>query len=185
RIRLALSALAGLGVLAAFYFFIFSEKHSILPEKDDATVSEYSESFHPIKTPGKKVMIKRQPQISEYYGDNKPKNTVPNDGNKSELDAKMLKDRALSSSMGAKRKSAGLVYEVVTVAHFYDKPDRKARRGDSINYWNESYASIKPITQKNGFVYVVFKYPTGETAKGWLREKDLKKVNTEYGDNKD
>jgi hypothetical protein len=82
-------------------------------------------------------------------------------------------------------KSKKPVYEVASVAHFYNRPSEKTRRKEVINYWNQSYASIKPINEKNGFVFVEFKYPSGQRSEGWLRKKDLKKVNAAYENNKE
>jgi serine/threonine-protein kinase len=103
--------------------------------------------------------------------------------------------RPVAAGSGEREKqfSAGKVaknsresfYEVKSVAHFYNEPNERARRKEVIEYWNHSNASIKPITQKNDFIYIEFTYPSGETTKGWLRKKDLKKVNTVYGNNKD
>jgi serine/threonine-protein kinase len=76
-------------------------------------------------------------------------------------------------------------YEVVSVAHFYSKPNQQTKREDFIPYWNVSYASIRPIKEENGFIYVSVKSPLGQTSKGWLRKKDLKKVTPVYENSKE
>lgn len=93
--------------------------------------------------------------------------------------------KKLSSAGRAEKKSRKTAYEVKSVAHFYSRPSEKTRRKEVIKYWNQSYASIKPINEKNGFVFVEFKYPSGQRSEGWLRKKDLKKVNAAYQNNKE
>jgi len=64
-------------------------------------------------------------------------------------------------------------YKVISKAYFYNEPDESTRRAAFVNHWNNSYATIKPIDEKNGFIYVVFQNHLGQTSKGWLRKKDL------------
>ncbi len=68
-------------------------------------------------------------------------------------------------------------YKVVSKAYFYNEPDESTRRKAYIIHWNNSYANIKPLDEKNGFVYVVFTNHLNQTSKGWLRKKDLTEVN--------
>jgi hypothetical protein len=94
-------------------------------------------------------------------------------------------EKKVTAQVNPDAKHLGSLYDVRSVAHFYSKPSERARRKEAINYWNHSYASIKPMNEKNGFIYVEFKYPLGQTTRGWLRKKDLRRVNTVYGNNKD
>ncbi len=71
-------------------------------------------------------------------------------------------------------------YLVISTAYFYSEPHEQTQRKSYINHWNNSYASIKPLEEKNGFIYVVFKNHRGQTTKGWLRKKDLEKVTPKY-----
>jgi serine/threonine-protein kinase len=42
-------------------------------------------------------------------------------------------------------------------------------------HWNN--AVIKPIEEKNDFIYIVFTNHWGQTSKGWLRKKDLRRID--------
>ncbi|MCW3111721.1 MAG: hypothetical protein JWR18_117 [Segetibacter sp.] len=81
--------------------------------------------------------------------------------------------------------AANNVYKVKSRAHFYTQPNERTRRKAFINHWNNSYASIKPLDEKNDFVYVVFKNHLGQTSKGWLRKKDLQVAKPMYENNKE
>ncbi|GEO11021.1 hypothetical protein [Segetibacter aerophilus] len=83
------------------------------------------------------------------------------------------------------RASPQTDYKVISVAHFYNEPDEQTRRKAFINYWNNSYASIRPLDETDGFIYVVFKNHLGQTTKGWLRKKDLKRVKGAYENTKE
>ncbi len=96
-----------------------------------------------------------------------------------------LKNKRLTAYHHSRQKPARTFYQVLSVAHFYDRPTEPSRRKDVIKYWNVSNESIKPVREKNDFIFVVYKQPLGPVRKGWLRKKDLKKVNTSYENNKE
>lgn len=73
--------------------------------------------------------------------------------------------------------SGATSYKVRSKAYFYNEPDENTRRNAYIIHWNNSYAAIKPLDEKNGFIYVVFINHLNQTSKGWLRKKDLTEVN--------
>lgn len=70
-------------------------------------------------------------------------------------------------------------YQVVSRAYFHDQPNDRTRRKAFINHWNNAYATINPLDEKNGFIYVAFTNHQGQTSRGWLRKKDLKPVQVE------
>jgi len=64
-------------------------------------------------------------------------------------------------------------YTVVTPkAYFYYSPDTNSRR--NLFIINLVHATLTPIKEQNGFVYVVYVNKRGESTKGWLNIKDLK-----------
>ncbi len=65
-------------------------------------------------------------------------------------------------------------YKVINRAYFHNEPDESTKRDAFIVHWNN--ATLKPLSEKNGFIYVVFTNHLGQTSKGWLQKKDLKRV---------
>ena len=66
-------------------------------------------------------------------------------------------------------------YRVLSKAYFYNSPDEKTRRNAFIVHWNN--AILKPVEEKNDFIYIVFTNIWGQTSKGWIRKKDLIEVD--------
>ena len=62
-------------------------------------------------------------------------------------------------------------YRVRNKAFFHNTPDESTRRNAFINHWNN--AVLKPLADRNGFIYVVFTNHEGQTSKGWLNKDDL------------
>jgi serine/threonine-protein kinase len=65
-------------------------------------------------------------------------------------------------------------YKVRNVAYFHNEPDASTRRSAFINHWNN--AILKPLDEKNGFIYIVYTNDEGQTSKGWLSKNDLIKL---------
>lgn len=65
------------------------------------------------------------------------------------------------------------LYKVKTKAYLYNAPDSSTRRNAFIVHWNNSYATLKALDDKKGFIYVVFTNHMGQVSKGWLRKMDL------------
>ncbi|MEJ7914172.1 MAG: serine/threonine-protein kinase, partial [Chitinophagaceae bacterium] len=65
-------------------------------------------------------------------------------------------------------------YKVRSKAFFHTEPDASTRRNAFIVHWNN--AVLKPLDQRDDFVYIVFTNTEGQTSKGWLRVQDLIKV---------
>ena len=59
--------------------------------------------------------------------------------------------------------------------YFHNQPDPSTRRNAFINRWNK--AVLKPLDEKNGFVYIVYTNQWGQTSKGWMPKKQLKQLN--------
>jgi hypothetical protein len=66
------------------------------------------------------------------------------------------------------------LYKIISVAYFHNQPDERTRRNAFVNHWNNSYATLKALDEKNGFIYVVFRNNKNQTSKGWLRKIDLR-----------
>lgn len=60
-------------------------------------------------------------------------------------------------------------------AFFYDQPDPDSRRNTYLIFSNN--AELTAIEDKNGFIYVMFFNTAGEITKGWLRKRDLRRIN--------
>lgn len=69
------------------------------------------------------------------------------------------------------------LYKIISKAYFHNKPDESTRRNAFIVHWNNSYAKLKALDEKNGFIYVVFNNHLNQTSKGWLRKKDLEPID--------
>ena len=59
--------------------------------------------------------------------------------------------------------------------YFHNQPDPSTRRNAFINRWNK--AVLKPLDEKNGFVYIVYTNQWGQTSKGWMLKNQLKPLN--------
>jgi hypothetical protein len=65
-------------------------------------------------------------------------------------------------------------YKILSKAYFHNEPDESSRRNAFVNHWNNSYATLNALDEKNDFIYVVFRNHLNQTSKGWLRKKDLR-----------
>jgi serine/threonine-protein kinase len=68
-------------------------------------------------------------------------------------------------------EKSNVSYKVRNKAFFHNEPDASTRRNAFIVHWNN--AVLKPLNEKNGFVYVVFTNHLGQVSKGWLLKDDL------------
>jgi serine/threonine protein kinase len=71
-------------------------------------------------------------------------------------------------------KGVGL-YTVDSKAYFYNEPSEGTRREAFINHWNN--AVLAALNDKDGFIYVVYTNKEGQTSKGWLRKRDVTRIN--------
>jgi hypothetical protein len=65
-------------------------------------------------------------------------------------------------------------YKILGKAYFHNEPDENTRRNAFVLHWNNSYATLEALDERNGFIYVVFRNHQNQTSKGWLRKKDLR-----------
>jgi eukaryotic-like serine/threonine-protein kinase len=187
RLKQGSIALAVIGIMTIFYFSFFSTQeipHNVTTAETVKDRTSLANAVLPdtVQMAEKDVSILKDTSIYTTSSSVDEKHVLAQTDEKSKAVTSAVNKKA-GENLGNEGYSKP-AYEVVSVAHFYNSPNKHSRRNDVINYWNASYASIKPLEERNGFVYVVFKYPLGKTAKGWLRKKDLKKVNTSLGDNK-
>lgn len=176
-----------LGLVATSYFFIDSRK------ADDITALEPIENTllarkilsEKDQTAEQKSSNQRSEPITDVAPPGYEGPVIPQERDIRQPDFEKTEAKKVVTPLKRDSKSPETDYLVVKVAHFYSQPDVQTRRKGFINYWNNSYASIKPLDEKNGFIYVVFKNHLGQTTKGWLRKKDLKKVNNVYENTKE
>jgi eukaryotic-like serine/threonine-protein kinase len=71
-------------------------------------------------------------------------------------------------------KNKDIRYKVRNKAYFHNEPDESTRRDAFIVHWNN--AVLKPLEEKNGFIYIVFTNHLGQVSKGWLSKSDLIQV---------
>lgn len=185
RIKFSLITLGVIGFIAISYF-VYS---NFISSANIASVDPVENSFQARRILADK--LQNRVEKGKYRNDNIALNAKSSVVENVAVSATENTDRFAETNFEHdkfeqkdKNKSVQDAYEVISKAHFYNHPSEQSRRKEFIPYWNMSYASIKPIEEKNGFIYVVFKYPSGEKSKGWLRKKDLHKVNIAYGDSK-
>ena len=65
-------------------------------------------------------------------------------------------------------------YIVTDTTFFHDQPDESTRRKSYLDPLNKNV--LKPIQDKNGYIYIVYTNRFGRTSKGWINKKDLKPV---------
>jgi eukaryotic-like serine/threonine-protein kinase len=90
------------------------------------------------------------------------------------------KEVAKTTATEADGRSSEITEKVTyTVAgpqvYFHNQPDPSTRRNAFINRWNK--AVLKPLDEKNGFVYIVYTNQWGQTSKGWMLKNQLKPLN--------
>jgi serine/threonine-protein kinase len=81
------------------------------------------------------------------------------------------KDEARETDKGA---TTGERYKVISRAYFHNEPSAETRRNAFIVHWNN--AVLRPVEERDGYVYVIFTNTEGQTSKGWLDKKDLRKL---------
>ncbi|KAA9038004.1 N-6 DNA methylase [Ginsengibacter hankyongi] len=62
-------------------------------------------------------------------------------------------------------------YTVRDTAFFHNQPDEHSERKTYLDPLKKSI--LKPIDEKNGFIYIVYTNQLGRTSKGWINKKDL------------
>jgi hypothetical protein len=208
RLKRRLIAVAAIiGIIAVGYFLVYRTglffSHEGVPESIVAVETTKDGSEHPPKgrqsqptislsemaetpeaAPLEPVTITPDAAPAPASVDAEEKSVVANDEDKRKIEEKP-EEKSTSNQDPAEERSPGSVYKIVSVAHFYNEPDEKTRRKAYVNHWNNSYASIRPTHEKNGFIYVEFTNNQGQTSKGWLRKKDLKEVNAYVDNNKE
>lgn len=112
------------------------------------------------KTPSNNEGEMVPPVVEQPFDSVGPTNntTKPADGKREEKDNR-------------DRDNDGTRYKVKNKAFFHNEPDAGTRREAFIIHWNN--AVLKPLDEKNGFVYIVFTNHLGQTSRGWLDKDDL------------
>lgn len=87
---------------------------------------------------------------------------------------KTLPETVNNTSGSGANRGVGL-YTVNDKAYFHNEPEESTRREAFINRWNN--AVLAALNEKNGFIYVVYTNKDGQTSKGWLRKRDVTRIN--------
>lgn len=186
RVKLGIAALATIGVIILSYFVFFDtdRKPDIIYSVNSATDNALARNYQ--GQSAEAAMEKTGMQQDSRKGDFEvlTKTSISQSDGSKESSPQKISVSQTENVVPVRRPSNETVYQVISEAHFYNKPHERARRKDFIPYWNVS-TSLKPLKEKKGFVYVKYKTPLGKTSSGWLRKKDLKKVNTFYDNSKD
>lgn len=94
--------------------------------------------------------------------------TAPKTSQKTDTDTETKAD---TSSASNQQSSGILRYKVKSKAYFHNEPNESTQRNAFIVHWNN--ATLTPIDEQDGFVYIVFTNHLGQTSKGWLKKSDL------------
>lgn len=82
-----------------------------------------------------------------------------------------------------KKGSSEIAYTVMSKAYFYEQPDESTKREVFVEN-STSPLPLKPREERNGFVYVIVPSKQGISTFGWLRKKDLRRVEVVLNDSK-
>ena len=63
-------------------------------------------------------------------------------------------------------------YTVTDTTYFHDQPDESTRRKSYLDPLNKNI--LNPLSDSNGYIYIVYTNRFGRTSKGWINKKDLK-----------
>lgn len=186
-VLLLLILLAGVGALAAYTFYFRDRKpqrqESTMPNNipDRTAETPRQQEFEQEPEPEKQQEIVEDTAKTEVSKPaNKPAETVPEPATDTIATATKPVERTTPPPVVEEQTPAvneGQVtarYKVVSKAYFYDKPSEDTRRNAYIVHWNN--AILNGLNEENGFVYVVFTNSLGQTSKGWLRLKDLSRI---------
>ncbi|WP_207425388.1 serine/threonine-protein kinase [Pedobacter sp. SYSU D00535] len=172
----------GLGAFAAFSFF--SDKNAKAENslsfdslaRDEDTTSTASRDLPANDIPVEEIRredtmtVSEQPEAEQdsLLGEEEqqPEEAEP----ASEADATKEQQEHLEELKNKKKYTLA-----VNKAYFHDQPDESTRRNAFLVHWNN--AELTAVEEKNGFIYVVFFNTQGQVTKGWLRKKDLKRIN--------
>jgi len=152
----------------------------------DATNSQVSENISSAKDDPEKNVAKRKREIADSIAkraeekkQEKVQAPTPNVDSAKQQSTKPVEaekktdEEADNNEEEANEGSAGR-YKVRNKAFFHNEPSADTRRNAFIVHWNN--AVLKPLNEKNGFIYVVFTNHLGQTSKGWLSKADLVEV---------
>lgn len=172
------------GVISAYLMFSHKADNKPAPKISSVTKPDTTISQHPQLTEHKDVTPKpveeplqtdtlislppaTVPTITEPVSASERK-PVPE-----KKEPVVIEERSPEVSLPVTDNSLGR-YKVRSKAYFHNEPDESTRRNAFIIHWNN--ATLTPLEDKDGFVYIVFTNHLGQTSRGWLRKKDLNRV---------
>ncbi|HZF64708.1 MAG TPA: N-6 DNA methylase, partial [Chitinophagaceae bacterium] len=194
-----IAALFLLAIAAAFYFLRKDDKGSKVATNtfsggDTAGSVNASEDTQRIKTPESTKKVKDtlirispaevppvQPPVATTSSPKQAEKRSEETTEKVSEEAaeKQPKTEATTTRTSIDANAAKGEYKIINKAYFHNEPDESTRRNAFVVHWNNSYATLKALDEKNGFIYVVFKNNLGQVSKGWLKKGDLRRINEE------
>ena len=75
---------------------------------------------------------------------------------------------------GTFNKALNVQYLVMDTTFFHDKPDESTHRKSYLDPLKN--VVLKPMDDRNGFIYISYTNHFGRTSKGWINKKDLKQL---------
>ena len=174
----------GLGALAAYALLnnkklraLTSEVTGIqMDESPNRTVQEPVQEEKPQVARRQPRAVMPEPEEEpNSNADNEPTNTPQNERRSNNLPTQDSSASEENEDNNAGADDGTVKYKVIAEkAFFHNEPDPYTRRNAFIVKWNN--AVLTPLEEKDGFVYVIYTNPWGQTSKGWLNKEDLRPV---------
>jgi hypothetical protein len=146
-----------------------------VPVQQEATNDSVANKI-PVATPKKVVPTKDTVTAKE-------RNTTISSEPEQEVAISAIPDAQPAKEIGVKGTKGNITssdikgrYKIRGKAYFHNEPDENTRRNAFVLHWNNSYATLEALEDKNGFIYVIFTNHLGQTSKGWLPKEDLIQV---------
>jgi len=156
----------------AFTFLHFKD-HNI------ASFKKYTSLTDTIKANQIKAMLKDTTGIIQFQSQSANLSHSKNDSGK--IVAKYLIADTLAGKIsagipgpGTFNKALNVQYLVMDTTFFHDKPDESTRRKSYLDPLKN--VVLKPMDDRNGFIYISYTNHFGRTSKGWINKKDLKQL---------
>ncbi|MBD0277326.1 MAG: N-6 DNA methylase, partial [Flavisolibacter sp.] len=160
------------------------ENSSVKSNEEKSNQVPETKTIQSTPVENRKLSSSTSPQVKANNGKPAASETLPSEDNnvQSAKATSSNKRPVMTGKSNRPNDSEKVQYKVRSKAYFYNEPDERTRRNAFIIHWNNSYATLTPLDEKNGFVYIVFTNHLGQTSRGWLRKKDLRPVNAAVGD---
>jgi type I restriction enzyme M protein len=163
-------------ILFSFLYFIFSKNGSFTPaSKTHDTAITVKPAIVKDSVPPARKLSRKEKKIEADRAVQAKKDSAIVSNTPVEIKPPVEKPK-IPLPTPIENTTEGTRYKVKSTAYFYDKPDINTRRRAYITHWNNSYADIRALDEKYGFIYIVFTNHMNQRSKGWLRKRDLTEV---------